>query len=123
MLAPPIHCPFPDDGLDGFLAVPIMMPGEDGVDHRPPFRAAIPDGGCIEITRFREPDMTKQRYRFNSKPARDPDVSGASRQRQCLMCASRFVSTWAGERICRSCKNRSAWRSAARVTSRPGGMT
>jgi hypothetical protein len=80
-------------------------------------------GGCIEITRFRDLDMTKQRYRFNSKPARDPDVPGASRQRQCLMCASRFVSTWSGERICRACKAKSIWRSGVRAPSRPSGMS
>jgi hypothetical protein len=100
-----------------------MTPVENGIDHRSPFPAATAMGGCIEITRFRIPDMAKQRYRSNSKPAREPEVPGASRQRQCLMCASRFESTWSGERICRSCKARSVWRTGIRAPSRPSGMS
>jgi len=30
--------------------------------------------------------------------------------RLCLICRSPFPSAWAGERICRHCKSKSAWR-------------
>ena len=41
---------------------------------------------------------------------------GATEQkiRKCLICRSRFPSAWAGELICRRCKNTAAWRSGAR---------
>lgn len=31
--------------------------------------------------------------------------------RSCLICRRDFPSAWAGERVCRSCKSTSAWRS------------
>lgn len=31
--------------------------------------------------------------------------------RSCLICRRDFASAWVGERICRSCKSTSAWRS------------
>ena len=31
--------------------------------------------------------------------------------RRCLKCKRSFLSGWAGERICRSCKSTEAWRS------------
>ncbi len=33
--------------------------------------------------------------------------------RKCLICRSPFPSAWAGERICRRCKDTAAWRSGA----------
>jgi hypothetical protein len=33
--------------------------------------------------------------------------------RKCLICRSPFLSAWAGERICRRCKDTAAWRSGA----------
>ena len=33
--------------------------------------------------------------------------------RKCLVCRSSFLSAWAGERICRRCKDTAAWRSGA----------
>ncbi|MDX9859739.1 MAG: hypothetical protein RBS99_02370 [Rhodospirillales bacterium] len=30
--------------------------------------------------------------------------------RRCLMCGQPFLSEWAGERVCRSCKSTAAWR-------------
>jgi hypothetical protein len=33
--------------------------------------------------------------------------------RKCLVCRSSFLSAWAGERVCRRCKDTAAWRSGA----------
>ena len=30
--------------------------------------------------------------------------------RKCLVCRDEFLSEWAGERICRKCKQRAEWR-------------
>lgn len=30
--------------------------------------------------------------------------------RQCLVCSEEFVSTWAGERVCKRCRSSSRWR-------------
>ena len=32
------------------------------------------------------------------------------KSRHCLRCQAPFVSTWAGERVCRKCKSTSVWR-------------
>jgi len=34
-----------------------------------------------------------------------------TKTRRCLSCAETFASEWAGERICKQCKQTSAWRS------------
>jgi hypothetical protein len=34
----------------------------------------------------------------------------ATKERQCLSCSGTFRSQWAGERICKLCKQTSAWR-------------
>ena len=33
-----------------------------------------------------------------------------SKTRKCLVCKAEFLSKWAGERICRNCKQRAEWR-------------
>ena len=33
-----------------------------------------------------------------------------ARERRCLMCKERFDSEWAGERICKRCRQTAAWR-------------
>ncbi len=30
--------------------------------------------------------------------------------RSCLMCAIKFVSLWAGNRVCKKCQSRSLWK-------------
>jgi hypothetical protein len=47
----------------------------------------------------------------NKKPKADSDAE--AKTRHCLICKARFVSQWAGERICRRCKSTAAWRSGA----------
>ena len=44
----------------------------------------------------------------NSKP--EPDRKYDAKSRPCLRCRTEFLSSWPGERICRSCKSSSAWR-------------
>lgn len=39
-----------------------------------------------------------------------PDLTPSSKQRECLMCHQRFPSEWAGERICKRCRQTAAWR-------------
>jgi hypothetical protein len=43
----------------------------------------------------------------------EPKRTTEQKIRKCLICRSPFPSAWAGERICRRCKNTSAWRSGA----------
>jgi hypothetical protein len=68
---------------------------------------------CIEIARFRTLHMPDRRHPEYRKPERDPRCPATSRLRRCLMCGSRFDSAWSGERICRSCKTKSVWRTGA----------
>lgn len=42
----------------------------------------------------------------NKKPRRVYEA----KDRKCLMCATRFTSEWAGDRICKTCKSSRAWR-------------
>ena len=44
----------------------------------------------------------------NSKP--EPDRQYETKTRKCLRCREEFMSSWPGERICRTCKSSSAWR-------------
>ena len=44
----------------------------------------------------------------NSKP--EPDKKYEPKTRKCLRCREEFLSSWPGERICRTCKSSSAWR-------------
>ncbi len=43
----------------------------------------------------------------NKKP--EPDKEYVSKSRKCLMCRKDFTSSWAGERICKDCKQTAAW--------------
>ncbi|MDF2235309.1 hypothetical protein P2H44_22350 [Albimonas sp. CAU 1670] len=44
-----------------------------------------------------------------------------ARTRDCLRCRTPFESEWSGERICRTCKSKQAWRSGSpHVFGRPG---
>jgi hypothetical protein len=33
------------------------------------------------------------------------------KERRCLSCSTTFASEWAGERVCKRCKQSSSWRS------------
>ena len=57
--------------------------------------------------------MPAQSRRNQSKPEPDASNAGVPKQRMCLMCSTNFASAWAGERICRRCKDTAAWRSGA----------
>ena len=41
----------------------------------------------------------------------------APKERRCLNCAGSFQSLWAGERVCKACKQTSSWRSG--ISSKP----
>mgnify|MGYP001463186439 CR=1 FL=1 len=41
---------------------------------------------------------------------RDDERDDERKTRQCLVCKDSFLSEWAGERICRKCKQRAEWR-------------
>jgi len=43
-----------------------------------------------------------------AEPARD-----VAKARACLCCGNVFQSAWSGERICRPCKRKTAWRRGA----------
>ncbi len=53
---------------------------------------------------------------YRSKPKH---VAGERKERKCLMCRQSFVSEWSGERVCRNCKSKDAWRRGERWL--PGG--
>ncbi len=49
-----------------------------------------------------------------------PDISepeAIAKERRCLNCTGQFTSLWAGERVCKRCKQTSSWRSG--VASKP----
>lgn len=46
----------------------------------------------------------------NLETESDTDDNADRKTRRCLMCGQPFVSEWAGERVCRSCKSTAAWR-------------
>lgn len=46
-------------------------------------------------------------------------VEPETRSRRCLRCNANFQSEWAGERICRRCKNTTAWRNGTPAQYRP----
>lgn len=45
-----------------------------------------------------------------SAPKPKPDAA-AQKMRRCLMCRNEFKSSDAGDRVCKSCRGTSAWRS------------
>jgi hypothetical protein len=63
--------------------------------------------------------MSDGRHPEYRKPERDPRFPATSRPRRCLMCGSRFDSAWSGERICRSCKTKSVWRTGVQPVAHP----
>jgi hypothetical protein len=52
--------------------------------------------------------LTMSSSEKNSKP--EPDIQYEPKTRKCLKCRDEFLSSWPGERICRTCKSSSAWR-------------
>jgi len=49
-------------------------------------------------------DMAEEEYQDLAQGSVEPKI------RVCLNCRNPFDSTWAGERICKVCKSREAWR-------------
>ena len=67
--------------------------------------------GATNMSHFVDPvaninDMSSSEK--NSKP--EPDRQYEAKERKCLRCREEFMSSWPGERICRTCKSSSAWR-------------
>ncbi len=54
------------------------------------------------------------RHQATKEPARQP-TADQPKSRQCLKCREQFLSEWSGQRLCRKCKGRSAWRSGVRT--------
>lgn len=50
----------------------------------------------------------------------EPTPAPTDKTRKCLMCPRSFKSTWAGERICRRCKDTEAWRTGQDFEARVG---
>ena len=50
---------------------------------------------------------------YHKKPEYEEDVrrDDERKTRKCLVCKAEFLSEWAGERVCRNCKQRAEWRS------------
>ena len=53
-------------------------------------------------------------YDNTAPEASEPPVT---KERRCLNCTDHFTSMWAGERVCKRCKQTSSWRSG--VASKP----
>ncbi len=47
----------------------------------------------------------------NKKP--ESDRVYVAKARKCLMCSSEFMSSWPGERVCKSCKETAAWKDSS----------
>tara|TARA_Y100001951_G_C11087339_1_gene154764 strand:+ start:213 stop:512 length:300 start_codon:yes stop_codon:yes gene_type:complete len=49
------------------------------------------------------------------KPERfmKPKFKSEKKKRKCMTCATEFISTWNGNRICKSCLDSSLWKSGA----------
>ncbi len=90
-------------------------------------RAKYPGGGvsaCAAELPHRSKDTIKWRAgwlhlyragprlkpRSHRKP--EPEPGPDAKTRACLRCREDFVSEWAGERVCPTCKNGGAWRRA-----------
>ena len=39
-----------------------------------------------------------------------PEVAGVAKRRKCLRCSASFLSAWAGQRVCGTCKSTKSWR-------------
>ena len=48
--------------------------------------------------------------RVDSDSKLAPELAPSAKPRQCLMCHEQFPSEWAGERICKRCRQTAAWR-------------
>jgi hypothetical protein len=48
--------------------------------------------------------------RYEQKPDRKAAAADRPKKRLCLMCGTKFPSAWSGERICKTCRGRAAWR-------------
>ena len=59
--------------------------------------------------------MLKEKFELPHyyKPERfmKPKFQSDKKKRKCMTCASEFISTWNGNRICKSCLNSSLWKS------------
>jgi len=55
----------------------------------------------------------------HKKPETERNIS--TKTRPCLVCEAPFLSEWAGERICRRCKSKTAWRGRVRSYPRSTG--
>ena len=59
--------------------------------------------------------MLKEKFELPHyyKPERvmKPEFQSDKKKRKCMTCASEFISTWNGNRICKSCLNSSLWKS------------
>ncbi|MSP81722.1 MAG: hypothetical protein EXQ94_02035 [Alphaproteobacteria bacterium] len=51
------------------------------------------------------------------KPEPDLDETAIPKERPCLMCRTKFLSLWSGERICNRCKTSGVWRAGIQWTS------
>jgi hypothetical protein len=49
-------------------------------------------------------------HRAESDSHRTEAIAGDVKERHCLSCEGTFTSHWAGERVCKNCKQGSAWR-------------
>ena len=51
------------------------------------------------------------------EPDPEPVVVLSGKERHCLMCQTKFMSQWPGERVCQRCKSRGTWREGNRWPS------
>jgi hypothetical protein len=54
--------------------------------------------------------MSSTKRRYEQRPGRDTSAGEVRKKRACLMCGTKFMSAWSGERICQRCRSRAAWR-------------
>jgi len=50
-------------------------------------------------------------YYYKPERFMKPKFQSEKKKRKCMTCASEFISTWNGNRICKSCLNSSLWKS------------
>jgi hypothetical protein len=60
-----------------------------------------------------ESNNTSEEHGTGRHEKSEPKRTTEQKIRKCLICRSPFPSAWAGERICRRCKDTAAWRSGA----------
>jgi hypothetical protein len=66
----------------------------------------------IMDTRSLSYDLYDDARLFPDDVHKKPTTEGSdqAKMRACLICKRRFLSAWAGERVCRQCKSTSGWR-------------